>query len=315
MRPDTHRRRPARPFAGSLSRSDARLGPMRLSLAASILLLPSLFGQTADALANPDWTRPFTPFRIVGNVYWAGTYDLSTYLIATPQGHILINTGLRQTVPQIKTGVERLGFKLSDVKILTATHGHFDHVAGLAELKRMTGAQVVMSAEDADLLESGGKSDFRFGDDPTARFEPVHVDRRLKDGDMIELGGAVLTAHHHPGHTKGATSFTFDVRENGKAYRVGIMNMPSINPGVRVSGMPNFPGIAEAYEQTFRDQKQMKIDIFLASHAAQFHLHDKYKEGDAYDPNRFVDPDGFRNAVAALESTYLKQLATERRTK
>jgi metallo-beta-lactamase class B len=126
---------------------------------------------------------------MIGNVYWVGTYDLSSYLITTPQGHILINTGLLQTVPEIKAGIEQLGFKLADVKILTATHGHFDHVAGLAELKRMTGARVMMSEQDAELLESGAKSDFRFGDNPAARFEPVTVDRRLKNGDRIELGG------------------------------------------------------------------------------------------------------------------------------
>jgi metallo-beta-lactamase class B len=252
---------------------------------------------------------------MIGNVYWVGTYDLSSYLITTPQGHILINTGLKQTVPEIQLGVERLGFKLSDVKILTATHGHFDHVAGLAELKRITGARVVMSEPDAELLESGGKSDFRFGGDPGARFEPVKVDRRLKDGDTIELGSVVLTAHLHPGHTKGATSFTFDVREKGKTYRVGIVNMASINPGVRVSGMPNFPDIGAAYARTFHSQNEMKIDVWLASHAAQFGLHQKYQPGDAYNPDRFVDPDGFHQSVAHLESLYRSQLAKEQTSK
>ena len=252
---------------------------------------------------------------MIGNVYWVGTWDLSTYLITTPQGHILINTGLVQTVPEIKAGVEQLGFKLSDVKILTATHGHFDHVAGLAELKRMTGAQLMISEEDAELLESGGKSDFRFGDVLGARFEPVKVDRRFKNGDKIELGGVVLTAHHHPGHTKGATSFTLDVRENNKTYRVGIINMGSINPGVRVSGMPKFPEIAQAYNQTFHDQKEMKIDVWLASHAAQFDLHKKYQPGDAYNPDRFVDPEGFQRSVAHLEKLYRDQLAKEQQGK
>src|SRR5215813_10879411 len=124
-----------------------------------------------DAAPNDaDWTRPFPPFRIIGNIYWVGTYDLSTYLIVTPQGNILINTGLAETVPQIKAGIEKLGFKFSDTKILTATHGHFDHVAGMAELKRETGAQLIISAPDVELLESGGKADFRFGDTPSARF-------------------------------------------------------------------------------------------------------------------------------------------------
>lgn len=304
-----------------------RLGTMRPALfvfcSAILFLRPCAFGQSANSVANSsanssanqEWTKPFPPFRMIGNVYWVGTYDLSTYLITSPQGHILINSGLLQTVPQIKAGVEQLGFKLADVKIITATHGHFDHVAGLAELKRMTGARVVMSEQDSELLESGGKSDFRFGDSPGARFEPVKVDQRLKDGDKIELGSIILTAHHHPGHTKGATSFTFEVRENDKTYRVGIMNMPSINPGVRVSGMPKFPDIAQAYARTFHDQKEMRIDVWLASHASQFGMHKKYHEGDAYDPNRFVDPDGFQKAVARLEAVYRDQLANERRDK
>lgn len=285
---------------------------MRLSSAVTLaVLLPCAFAQSAASIANPDWVKPFPPFRIVANVYWVGSWDLSTYLITTPQGHILLNTGLAETVPQIQAGIQQLGFKLSDVKILTATHGHFDHVAGLAELQRLTHAQVVISEPDAELLESGGKADFRFGDDPGARFEPVHVDRHLKNGDRIELGGVVLTAHLHPGHTKGATSFTFDVRESGKTYRVGIMNMASINPGVRVSGMPKFPEIAQAYARTFHDQKETKIDIFLASHASQFDLHKKYSPGDPYRPDRFVDPTGFQSAVAHLEEVYRAQLAKE----
>jgi metallo-beta-lactamase class B len=146
---------------------------------------------------------------------------------------------------------------------------------------------------------------------PARRFAPVHVDRRLKNGDRIELGGVVLTTHLHPGHTKGATSFTFDVRESGKTYMVGIMNMASINPGVRVSGMPKFPDIAQAYAHTFHDQKETKIDIFLASHASQFDLHKKYTAGDPYRPDRFVDPAGFQSAVARLESIYRAQLAKE----
>jgi len=260
---------------------------------------------------NPEWTKPFPPFKILGNIYWVGTYDLSTYLITTPQGNILINSGLAETVPLIKAGVEQLGFKMSDTKILLATHGHFDHVAGMAALKKMTGAKMVMSEQDAELLESGGKVDFRFGDSPEARFTPVTVDRKLKDGDKISLGGTVITAHHHPGHTKGATSFTLEVREGAKTYRVGIVNMGSINPGVKVTGMPKYPGIMQDYARTFHDQKEMKIDVWLASHAAQFKLHEKYKPGDAYNPDRFVDPKGFREAVEKLEKTYQEQLASE----
>ena len=264
---------------------------------------------------NPEWTRPFPPFRIIGNIYWVGSYDLSTYLIATPEGHILINTGVGDTAKQIRAGIEQLGFKPTDTKIVTATHGHFDHVAGMAELKRTTGARLIVSEADKELLESGGRSDFRFGDTPSARFEPVKVDGTFKDSDTIALGGTVLTAHHHPGHTKGATSFTLNVSEGGKTYRVVIANMASINPGVTVSGMPKYPGIAEDYARTFKAQKDMQVDVWLASHASQFGLHDKYNPGDPFNPERFVDPQGFKAAVEQLEKAYRDQLARERARK
>jgi metallo-beta-lactamase class B len=202
------------------------------------LMLVLALGATTLAQAqnaapqNADWTKPFPPFRMIGNIYWVGSYDLSTYLITTPQGNILINTGVGDTAKQIKASVEQLGFKITDTKILTATHGHFDHVAGMAELKRMTGARLIVSEPEKTLLETGGKSDFRFGDTPGARFEPVTVDQTFTDGGKISLGGTELTAHLHPGHTKGATSFTLNVLENGKTYRVIIANMGSINPGV-----------------------------------------------------------------------------------
>jgi metallo-beta-lactamase class B len=276
------------------------------------LILSLCLCASAAAQQNADWTRPFPAFKLIGNVYWVGTYDLSTYLITTDAGHILINTGFAETVPEIKQGVEQLGFDLDDVEILTATHAHFDHVAGLAELKRLTGARMMMSEADAVLLEDGGKSDFRFGADPDTNFEPVQVDRRLKDQDTIALGGVTVTAHHHPGHTKGATSFTLMVREGGRDYRVVIANMGSINPGVTVSGMPKYPTIGDDYARTFAAQKALPIDVFLASHASQFRMHEKYRPGDAYDPTRFVDPQGYLAAVERLEGIFREQLARER---
>jgi metallo-beta-lactamase class B len=249
---------------------------------------------------------------MIGNIFWVGSYDLSTYLITTKQGHILINTGIGDTALKIKASVEQLGFRMNDVKILTATHAHWDHVAGLADLKKMTGAALVVSEPERELLETGGKGDFRWGDTPSAWFEPVKVDRTFKDGGTIALGEARLTAHLHPGHTPGATSFTTEVRENGKTYRVIIANMGSINPGVTVTGMPKYPGLEKDYARTFTAQKAMKIDVFLSSHASQFRMHEKYKPGDSYDPDRFVDPDGFLTAVRRLEKAYLDQVAKER---
>ena len=281
------------------------------TITAALLLMPGIVPaqQPVPAPFDPDWVKPFPPFHMIGNIYWVGTWDLASYLITTPEGHILINSGLLETVPQIIQGIETLGFKISDVKLLLATHAHFDHVAGLAELRSRTNAKIVLSRADAELFQSGGKLDFLFGNSPKALYESAPVGRTLADGDTITLGGMTLTAHLHPGHTKGATSFTTAVQENGKTYRVGIMNMGSINDGVNVAGMPGFPDIEAAYRKTFRDQKALDIDIFLASHAGQFNLHRKYKPGDSYDPERFVDPSGYRTAVARMEASFLAALA------
>jgi metallo-beta-lactamase class B len=284
----------------------------------TLRILAILFFISAPAFAQTqidipqEWTKPFPPFRIIANIYYVGSYDLASYLITTPQGNILVNTGMGDTALQIRKSVEQLGFKLTDTKILTATHGHFDHAAGFAELKRMTGARLIVPDKDRDLFETGGRTDFRFSDTPGAHFEPVKVDGTVKDGESISLGSTTLVAHHHSGHTKGSTSFTMNVQEGGKSYRVIIANLGTINPGVRVSGMPNYPGIEQDYAHAFLAQKSLKIDIYLASHASQFRMHEKYKPGDPYSLDRFVDPQGFAAVVQRLEKTYLDQLIRER---
>jgi metallo-beta-lactamase class B len=266
----------------------------------------------ASITDNDEWTQEYPAFRMIGNVYWVGSYDLSTYLITSPHGHILVNTGVGDTAQKIKQGVESLGFRMSDIKVLTATHGHIDHAAGLAELKKMTGARVIVSEREKPLLESGGKTDFRFGASPDMHFPPVKVDRTFKDNEKITVGDVTLTTHLHAGHTRGATSFTFDVRENGKTYRVIIANMGSVNPGVKLTGMPGYPDIAADYARTFNAQKELRIDVFLASHASQIRLHEKHKPGDPYDAERFVDPALYMESVLKLEKTYQDQLARDR---
>lgn len=279
------------------------------------LLACSAHAQLAQTLVTKAWTDPFPPFRIVGNVYWVGTYDLSSYLIVTPQGDILINTGLAGSVPQIRSNIESLGFRVSDIKLLMATHAHWDHVAGMAEMKRITGARLLATEADAVLLEDGGKSDFRWGGDPGAAFTPVKVDQKIKDGERVLFGGMGLTVHHHPGHTKGAASFSFNVQENGRTYRVLIANPGAINAGVVLLNNPKYPNIVGDYARTFHAQKELTTDIFLASHAAQFRMHDKYKPGDPYNPERFVDPQGYRASVERLEKIYLDQLDRELKSK
>lgn len=263
-------------------------------------------------VTKEQYVKPFSPLRIVGNLYYVGTYDLAVYLIATKAGNILINTGINDSTAAIKANVEKLGFKFSDIKLLLATHGHWDHVAAMAEIKRMTGAKMLMHEDDADLLESGGSQDFRHPKGRGAIYEPVKVDQRLKDGDKVRLGEVELTLHHHPGHTRGASSFTYTTQDAGRKYNVLIVNMGTINPGVNVSYMEGFPKITEAYARTFADQKKLKPDVWVSSHAGHFNLHEKYKPGDSYDPNRFVDPAGYVAKVELYEKRYLDQLAKDR---
>jgi metallo-beta-lactamase class B len=275
-----------------------------------------LWGALAAMLAQsavpspPEWRRPFAAHRVVGNVYYVGTYDLACFLVVTPQGNILINTGLADSAPLIRKSIADLGFKLEDVRWLLTTQAHYDHVAAMAEMKRLTGARVLASQADAVLLEDGGKSDFHFG--PEYGYAPVKVGERIGDGQKLRLGGVELTAYLHAGHTRGSMSYGLTVQEGGKDYRVLIANMGTINPGVKLLGNARYPRIAEDYAKTFERQKALVCDIFLSSHASQYEMHRKYTPGAAYDPKRFVDPDGYRRAVEGAESTYRRQLAEER---
>src|SRR5947208_3253377 len=165
------------------------------------------------AQASPNWTEPFPPFRIAGNLYYVGSKGLANYLITTPQGHILINSDLEASVPLIRASIEQLGFKFRDVKILLISHAHWDHDAGSAKLKELTGATYMVMDADVPVVESGGKADFQYGNDPATLYTPTHVDRVLHDGDEVKLGDAVLVAHLTPGHTKGCTTWTFTVRD------------------------------------------------------------------------------------------------------
>jgi metallo-beta-lactamase class B len=265
------------------------------------------------AQPNPEWTTPFPAHRIIGNVYYVGTYDLACYLIATPEGNILINTGLEGSAPLIKSSVESLGFQLKDTKILLATHAHYDHTAAMAEIKRITGARFLASDADVPTFEDGGKSDYLFTDQKF-RFAPVNVDGRLKDGQKISLGGTELTVYSHPGHTRGSVSYGLTIIENVRNYHVLIANMGSINPGTILIGNKKYPQVADDYAQTFRSQKSLECDIFLSSHASQYRLHQKWKPGQAYSPDTFVDPEGYKAAVAGAETNYLEWLAKEKGT-
>ncbi len=248
---------------------------------------------------------------MIGNLYAVGTYDLGVFLITSEQGHILINTALEDSAPVIRRNIESVGFWLEDVKILLTMQAHWDHTAALAEIKQISGAQMWATAGDAPVLRDGGFSDPHFGG--KVSFKPVQVDKILADGEVIELGATRLTVVQSPGHTAGSVSYTIKVREGGRDYDVVIANMGTINAGKRLVVNPTYPGVAEDFAETFLKQKALDIDIWVAAHGSQYGLHSKYKPGQAYSPETFVDPEGFLAAVERLENLYLAQLAAERR--
>jgi metallo-beta-lactamase class B len=253
-----------------------------------------------------DWTKPMTPHRIVGPVYYVGTYDLACFLIASPDGHILINTGLADSTAQIRKNVESLGFKFSEVTILLTNQAHFDHVAAMAEIKNLTGAKLMATEADKAVLEDGGASDFYLGKEYA--FKPVKVDVAVKDGMDISSGRLRLRAHLTPGHTKGSVSYSIVVAENGRTYNVVIANIPT-TIGAKLVKNSKYPGIAADYERSFRVLRALACDIFLAAHAGQYRLHDKYK--GKYDPDAFLDPEGLKRSVAENEAKFRAQLKQE----
>jgi metallo-beta-lactamase class B len=256
---------------------------------------------------NPEWSKPYPPFRIAGNLYYVGTYDLACYLITTSAGNILINTGLAASTQQIKDNIESLGFKFSDIKIITTTQAHYDHVGAIAAIKKMTGARVVINEPDAAVLADGGSSDYELGKYGVS-FEPVKADRLLRDGDVVKLGETQLTMLHHPGHTKGSCSFLVTVSDDQRSYKVLIANMPSIIVDRKFSEIAAYPNIAKDYEYTFGAMKNIHFDIWVASHASQFNLHEKHKPGDAYKPSAFEDQQGYEKALSGLQKQYDEKL-------
>ena len=283
----------------------------RRLIAALALAAPSLAAQSPKPLPiGVRDTAHFAPFRIISNVYYVGSLGLASYLITTPDGHILIDTGLREVGAQVLENIAALGFKPSDVKIMLSTHAHFDHVAGHALVKSKTGARVYATAEDAKLLESGGATDFRFGGEYA--FDKVTVDAQVKHGETVSLGGTTLTAHVTPGHTKGNTAWTFPVREGGKTYTAIVAPSMSINPGVRLVNYAPYPDIARDYSASLDYLDTLRPDVFLAPHTSFFDFEAKVKrQRDGATDNPFIDPAGYRAFIAGYRKGFLAQLKAE----
>jgi metallo-beta-lactamase class B len=267
---------------------------------------------TAQKVQEPkpwsnEWARPYPPFRIAGNLYYVGTYDLACYLITTPKGNILINTGLAASEQQIKENIKALGFGFRRIKILLNTQAHYDHMGAMAAIKKKTRAKLMVDEKDAAEVKSGGSSDYALGGN-SSTFIPLTPNRLLHDGDTIKLGNMQLVMLHHPGHTKGSCSFLFTVTDKQKSYKVLIANMPTIVTDSSFASIPGYPEIAADYAYTLKAMKNISFNIWLASHASQFKLHSKHKPGDGYNPAAFIDQAGYDAAINDLQKQYEQKM-------
>jgi metallo-beta-lactamase class B len=278
---------------------------------AGVLAVVLTVGTTLRAQNSPAWTEPFPPFRIAGNLYYVGSKGLANYLITTPQGNILINSDLEESVPLIRASVEKLGFKFTDIRILLISHAHWDHDAGSAAIKALTGATYMVMDGDVSVVESGGKTDFQYGNQPALLYPPAKVDRVLRDGDQVKLGGVTLVAHLTPGHTKGCTTWTMKVEEAGRIHDVVIVGSPNVNEGYKLVGNSAYPEIAADYESTFQVLKSLPVDLFLGAHGSYFDLETKYARMKKGDAAPFVDPIGYRTYVTDRERAFRTELARQ----
>lgn len=265
----------------------------------------------APLLAQKDpvsrsWNQPVEPFRIAGNLYYVGASDVTSYLITTPSGHIVLDGGFEETAPMIIANIRKLGFKVEDVKILLSSHAHYDHAGGLAELKRVTGATFYATAGDLPMLARGGLDDPQFGN--RFPFPPVRADRIVEDKQRISLGGTTLTAHITPGHTRGCTTWTMRAGN----LDVVFLGSPSVPSEYRLTDNPRYPDAVDDYRRQFARLHALRCDIFLASHGNFFDLAGKMKSLRPHQRvNPFIDSEGYHRFVTAAERRFEDRVRNE----
>ncbi len=274
----------------------------------SILTVGGLLAQAPNPLRG-EASQPVEPYKVIGNIYYVGAVNISSHIIVTPEGLILLDTGTQEMLPGIRTNLEKLGYTLQDVKIILSSHAHWDHVEGHAAIKELSGATVMAVGEDAAAISSGIDSSAA----GAQGWNPTEVGRVLEDGDKVTLGGVTMQAHWTPGHTKGCTAWTTTVEEDGKSYSVVFVGGTGINRGVKLLNNKRHPSIVEDYARTFRVLKDLPADVFLAQHPSMYGMEEKLKQLKAgATANPFVDPEEYQRFLVEEEGKYLKQLEEER---
>lgn len=281
----------------------------RVFLSSLLIVLLSFAALAQKTETERSWNQPVEPFRIIDNIYYVGASDITSYLIVTPKGHILIDSGFIETVPQIRQNIAKLGFKVEDIKVLLNAHAHYDHAGGLAELKRLTKAKLYASEADAKLLARGGLDDPNFGDQ--YQFEAVRADKTFSDGWTLKHGGAKLKALITSGHTKGCTTWTTTAKDAGRTYNVTFVCSTSA-PGYKLVGNTKYPEIESDYNRTFERLKVLKTDIFLATHGGMFDLAAKIERRREGGTNPFIDPQGYKDYLERSEADFRAKLAGQK---
>jgi metallo-beta-lactamase class B len=293
--------------------SPANLSRRNVLAGLSALAATSLLPRQAHAFDIPsDWTTPVAPFRIADNLDYVGSRDLASFLVTTPEGHILINSNLATSPPQIRASMEKLGHHYKDVKILLISHAHYDHCAGSAQILRETGAKyMVMDADVAD-VESGGRNNFHYANDKSMWFPPAKVTHILRDGEQVKLGNATLTAHKTAGHTKGCTTWTTQVADKGKELNAVIVGSPNVLSSYNLVNDPKYPEMAADFRRQFQTLKSLPCDIFLGAHAQYFDMLEKSSKISSSTTNPFIDPAGYKAFVNEHQQDFETELARQK---
>jgi metallo-beta-lactamase class B len=267
----------------------------------AFLWISTISARTALAQQPAAWTDTTTPFRVIDNVYYVGSAGLSSWLITSPSGHILLDAGVPGNAAMVQRNIQTLGFALKDVKILLNSHAHFDHAGGLAEMKRVTGARLFAHGGDRAALERGvyvgSEEEARF------RFPPVVVDSALRDGDLVSLGGVTLTANLTAGHTAGCTSWTMPVMDAGVRHTAVFFCSASVAAN-RLAPRPQYPGIVADYQRTFAKFRTMRADVFFAAHTELFQLPEKRARLGQRGANPFVDAGALQRVTEAMAADF-----------
>jgi metallo-beta-lactamase class B len=259
---------------------------------------------------DPERHEKIEPFHIIDNVYYVGkTVHNPSFLFTGNEGHIIVDSTYEEFIPDIQENIEKLGFNVRDVKIILSSHAHHDHVGGHARLKEVTGATILSTEADAEVIESGGVADFRDGDP----WHTAKVDGFITDRQVVRLGDIALTAHLTPGHTRGGTTWTTVVEDDGRQYDLVILSGFRMDEDSPLLSTPDYPMMAQDFAYTFAIAKTLPVDVFLGAHGYWFNLKEKIEQlKDSPEVNPFIDPEGYHRVVEGWEKAYLDRLREER---